>query len=75
MISFWISVVPPKINWMRMSTPELTIVPESSGLLLPPVKAEPHLVSTSRGVRSCAIIEDEERRLAEIHDRYGKGTW
>ena len=30
----WISVVPPKIDWTRLSR-----VAESSGLALPPVKA------------------------------------
>ena len=32
--------------------PELTIVAESSGLVLPPVEAGLHLVSASRGVRA-----------------------
>ena len=39
MISFWISVVPPKIDWDAADPPELTIVPESRGLVLPPVQA------------------------------------
>jgi hypothetical protein len=39
MISFWISVVPPKIDCTRLSPPELTIAAESSGLVFPPVKA------------------------------------
>ena len=39
MISVWISVVPPTIDWTRLSPPELTIVAESSGLVLPPVTA------------------------------------
>ncbi len=38
MISVWISAVPPKLDWTRLR-PELTIVAESSGLVLPPVKA------------------------------------
>ena len=38
MISFWISVVPPKIDWMA-EPPGLTIVSESSGLVLPLIKA------------------------------------
>ena len=37
MISFWIPVVPPKLDYM--AEPELTIVAESSGLVFWPVKA------------------------------------
>jgi len=36
MISFMISVVPPKIDWTRLSCqPELTMVSKSSGLVVP----------------------------------------
>ena len=34
MISFWISVVPPKIDWTMAEPPELTTMAESSGLIL-----------------------------------------
>jgi hypothetical protein len=39
MIFFWISVVPPKIDWTRLRL-QSTIVAESSELVLPPVKAD-----------------------------------
>jgi hypothetical protein len=50
MISFMISVVPPKIGWTRLP-PELIIVAESGGLVFPPFKAGSglHLISASRG--------------------------
>ena len=41
MISFMILVVPPEMDWTRLSPPEPTIVPESSELVLSPVKAGP----------------------------------
>jgi len=45
-------VVPPKIVWTVAEPPEPTIVPESSGLVVPPVKAGLRLISGSRGVRA-----------------------
>ena len=51
MISFWISVVLPKVDWTRLSC-GATIVPESSGLAVPAVKTGLHLVSARRGVHA-----------------------
>ena len=52
MISFMISVVPPKIDWTRLSRQSSQSVPENSGVVLPPVKAGLPLVSASHGVRA-----------------------
>ena len=52
MISFMISVVPPKIEVDTVEPPELTVAPENSGVVLPPVKAGLSLVSASHGVRA-----------------------
>jgi hypothetical protein len=52
MTSFMISVVPPKIDRTRPEPPEVTVVSESSGLVLTPAKAGLRLVSASRGVRA-----------------------
>jgi len=55
MISFMISVVPPKIDWARLNHQRSQMVPEIRGLMLPPVKVGLHLVSASghdRAVRA-----------------------
>jgi hypothetical protein len=44
MISFMISVVSPKFDWMQLSRQNPTLVPESLGSVLPPAKAGLHLV-------------------------------
>jgi hypothetical protein len=50
MISFWISVVPPKLDWTRLSRQSSTFAAESSGLV-PAGQGGLHPVSASRGVR------------------------
>jgi hypothetical protein len=44
MISFMISVVPPKLDWMQLSRQSPALVPERLGPVLPPAKAGLHLV-------------------------------
>jgi hypothetical protein len=44
MISFMISVVPPKFDWMQLRRLSPTLVPESLEPVLPPAKAGLHLV-------------------------------
>ena len=50
MISFWISVVPPKLDWTRLSRQGSTFAAESNGLVFPPVKAD-----STRSARAAAF--------------------
>jgi hypothetical protein len=50
MISVWISVVPPKLDWTRLSRQNSTFVAESSGQVLPPVKG-----GSTRSARAAAF--------------------
>jgi hypothetical protein len=50
MISVWISVVPPKLDWTRLSRQSSTFAAESSGLVLRPVKG-----GSTRSARAAAL--------------------
>jgi hypothetical protein len=50
MISFWISVVPPKIDWTRLSRQSSLFAAESNRLAFPPVKA-----GSTRSARAAAF--------------------
>jgi hypothetical protein len=70
MISFMISVVPPKINRMWLNR-QSTQSGRSSGLVLPPVKAELYLVSVSPGVSAVSIRSPYRLRTVSIHWAHG----
>jgi hypothetical protein len=51
MISFWISVVPPKIDWTRLSRQNSQLWRRAAAGV-PAVQGGLHLVSASRGVHA-----------------------
>ena len=74
MISFMISVAPPKIDCTRLSRKSSQSC-RSRGLMLPPVKAGLPLVSASRGVRACAMFTNTDlSRYADRHTASGIGS-
>ena len=54
MISFWISVVPPKLDWTRLICQSSTFAAESNGLVFPPVKA-----GSTRSARAAAFARGD----------------